>query len=241
MGVAAAAAQGRSIHAYHCEGAGGGHAPDIIAVCGRPEASTLSLSHTQSMPVCPSAAPRRVRAAPFARPSVAASSRLPPRQPPRTLSGATLMTEREISFEAERSGGEVGRSSSLPQGSELRRRRRLIRDDASCLVCLACALPFFIWGLVGWRARACARVVVCAECARCVCVCACVCAGAARVDEPDDAAHCQHPRRAPRHAHGGLYIYIYIYMSCDAATRHLDMLWEVQGKWDKRKARAWRG
>ena len=43
--------QGRSIHAYHCEGAGGGHAPDIIAVCGRPEARPLRpLSLSLSLP-----------------------------------------------------------------------------------------------------------------------------------------------------------------------------------------------
>src|SRR5262247_3673070 len=31
-----AAFKGRTIHAYHSEGAGGGHAPDIIKVCGEP-------------------------------------------------------------------------------------------------------------------------------------------------------------------------------------------------------------
>ena len=29
-----AAFKGRTIHTYHSEGAGGGHAPDIIRVCG---------------------------------------------------------------------------------------------------------------------------------------------------------------------------------------------------------------
>ncbi len=29
-----AAFKGRTIHAFHTEGAGGGHAPDIIKVCG---------------------------------------------------------------------------------------------------------------------------------------------------------------------------------------------------------------
>jgi urease alpha subunit len=29
-----AAFKGRTIHTYHSEGAGGGHAPDIISVCG---------------------------------------------------------------------------------------------------------------------------------------------------------------------------------------------------------------
>ena len=28
--------KGRTIHAFHTEGAGGGHAPDIIKVCGEP-------------------------------------------------------------------------------------------------------------------------------------------------------------------------------------------------------------
>jgi urease subunit alpha len=27
---------GRTIHAFHTEGAGGGHAPDIIQICGEP-------------------------------------------------------------------------------------------------------------------------------------------------------------------------------------------------------------
>jgi urease subunit alpha len=31
-----AAIKGRTIHAFHTEGAGGGHAPDIIKVCGLP-------------------------------------------------------------------------------------------------------------------------------------------------------------------------------------------------------------
>jgi urease subunit alpha len=30
------AIKGRTIHAFHTEGAGGGHAPDIIKVCGLP-------------------------------------------------------------------------------------------------------------------------------------------------------------------------------------------------------------
>ena len=29
-----AAMKGRTIHAFHTEGAGGGHAPDIIKICG---------------------------------------------------------------------------------------------------------------------------------------------------------------------------------------------------------------
>ncbi len=28
---------GRTIHTYHSEGAGGGHAPDIIRICGEPD------------------------------------------------------------------------------------------------------------------------------------------------------------------------------------------------------------
>ena len=31
-----AAIKGRTIHTYHSEGAGGGHAPDIITVCSHP-------------------------------------------------------------------------------------------------------------------------------------------------------------------------------------------------------------
>jgi urease alpha subunit len=31
-----AAIKGRTIHTYHTEGAGGGHAPDIISVCSHP-------------------------------------------------------------------------------------------------------------------------------------------------------------------------------------------------------------
>jgi urease subunit alpha len=31
-----AAFKGRTIHTYHTEGAGGGHAPDIIKACGLP-------------------------------------------------------------------------------------------------------------------------------------------------------------------------------------------------------------
>ncbi len=39
---------GRTIHAFHTEGAGGGHAPDIIRVCG--EANVLPSSTNPSMP-----------------------------------------------------------------------------------------------------------------------------------------------------------------------------------------------
>ncbi|KAM7310303.1 urease subunit alpha isoform X2 [Ixodes scapularis] len=38
---------GRCIHAYHAEGAGGGHAPDIIAVCGEPNVIPSSTNPTR--------------------------------------------------------------------------------------------------------------------------------------------------------------------------------------------------
>src|SRR5262249_51298893 len=40
--------KGRTIHTYHTEGAGGGHAPDIIRVCG--EANCLPSSTNPTMP-----------------------------------------------------------------------------------------------------------------------------------------------------------------------------------------------
>jgi len=43
-----AAFKGRTIHTYHTEGAGGGHAPDIIKVCG--EANCLPSSTNPTMP-----------------------------------------------------------------------------------------------------------------------------------------------------------------------------------------------
>jgi urease subunit alpha len=43
-----AAIQGRTIHTYHSEGAGGGHAPDIIRVCG--EANVLPSSTNPTRP-----------------------------------------------------------------------------------------------------------------------------------------------------------------------------------------------
>jgi len=43
-----AALKGRTIHAYHTEGAGGGHAPDIIKVCG--EANVLPSSTNPTRP-----------------------------------------------------------------------------------------------------------------------------------------------------------------------------------------------
>src|SRR3978361_767881 len=42
-----AAFKGRTIHAYHTEGAGGGHAPDIIKVCGYPNVIPSSTNPTR--------------------------------------------------------------------------------------------------------------------------------------------------------------------------------------------------
>ncbi len=42
-----AAFKGRTIHAFHTEGAGGGHAPDIIKVCGLPNALISSTNPTR--------------------------------------------------------------------------------------------------------------------------------------------------------------------------------------------------
>ncbi len=42
-----AAFKGRSIHTYHTEGAGGGHAPDIIKVCGLPNVLPSSTNPTR--------------------------------------------------------------------------------------------------------------------------------------------------------------------------------------------------
>ncbi len=42
-----AAFQGRTIHAYHSEGAGGGHAPDILRVCGEPNVIPSSTNPTR--------------------------------------------------------------------------------------------------------------------------------------------------------------------------------------------------
>ncbi|HEY9264268.1 MAG TPA: urease subunit alpha, partial [Mycobacterium sp.] len=42
-----AAIKGRSIHAYHTEGAGGGHAPDIITVAGQPHVLPSSTNPTR--------------------------------------------------------------------------------------------------------------------------------------------------------------------------------------------------
>jgi urease subunit alpha len=42
-----AAIRGRTIHTYHSEGAGGGHAPDIIRVCGEPNVLPSSTNPTR--------------------------------------------------------------------------------------------------------------------------------------------------------------------------------------------------
>jgi urease subunit alpha len=42
-----AAFRGRTIHAYHTEGAGGGHAPDIIRACGEPNVLPSSTNPTR--------------------------------------------------------------------------------------------------------------------------------------------------------------------------------------------------
>ena len=44
-----AAFKGRTIHAFHTEGAGGGHAPDIIKVCGLPNVIPSSTNPTRPM------------------------------------------------------------------------------------------------------------------------------------------------------------------------------------------------
>jgi urease subunit alpha len=46
-----AAMKGRTIHAYHTEGAGGGHAPDIIRVCGAPNVIPSSTNPTRPFTV----------------------------------------------------------------------------------------------------------------------------------------------------------------------------------------------
>ena len=45
--VSMAAFKGRTIHTYHTEGAGGGHAPDIIRVCGEPNVLPSSTNPTR--------------------------------------------------------------------------------------------------------------------------------------------------------------------------------------------------
>ncbi|PKP63111.1 MAG: urease subunit alpha, partial [Alphaproteobacteria bacterium HGW-Alphaproteobacteria-8] len=46
-----AAFKGRTIHAYHTEGAGGGHAPDIIRACGAPNVIPSSTNPTRPFTV----------------------------------------------------------------------------------------------------------------------------------------------------------------------------------------------
>ena len=46
-----AAFKGRTIHSYHTEGAGGGHAPDIIKVCGEPNVLPSSTNPTRPFTV----------------------------------------------------------------------------------------------------------------------------------------------------------------------------------------------
>lgn len=46
-----AAMKGRTIHAFHTEGAGGGHAPDIIRVCGLPHVLPSSTNPTRPFTV----------------------------------------------------------------------------------------------------------------------------------------------------------------------------------------------
>jgi len=46
-----AAFKGRTIHSFHTEGAGGGHAPDIIKVCGEPNVIPSSTSPTRPFTV----------------------------------------------------------------------------------------------------------------------------------------------------------------------------------------------
>ncbi len=47
VGASIAAFKGRTIHTYHTEGAGGGHAPDIIRVCGQPNVLPSSTNPTR--------------------------------------------------------------------------------------------------------------------------------------------------------------------------------------------------
>ena len=46
-----AAMKGRTIHAFHTEGAGGGHAPDIIKICGQPNVLPSSTNPTRPFTV----------------------------------------------------------------------------------------------------------------------------------------------------------------------------------------------
>jgi len=51
VGDSIAAFKGRTIHTYHSEGAGGGHAPDIIRVCGEPNVIPSSTNPTRPFTV----------------------------------------------------------------------------------------------------------------------------------------------------------------------------------------------
>jgi len=51
IGDSIAAMKGRTIHTYHSEGAGGGHAPDIIKVCGLPNVLPSSTNPTRPFTV----------------------------------------------------------------------------------------------------------------------------------------------------------------------------------------------
>src|SRR5262249_61450945 len=65
-----AAIKGRTIHTYHTEGAGGGHAPDIIRLCGEPNVLPSSTNptmpftrntldeHLDMLMVCPHRSPK---------------------------------------------------------------------------------------------------------------------------------------------------------------------------------------
>ncbi|MCR8723967.1 urease subunit alpha [Frigidibacter sp. ROC022] len=46
-----AAMKGRTIHAFHTEGAGGGHAPDILSICGQPNVIPSSTNPTRPFTV----------------------------------------------------------------------------------------------------------------------------------------------------------------------------------------------
>ena len=46
-----AAMKGRTIHAFHTEGAGGGHAPDIIKICGQANVLPSSTNPTRPFTV----------------------------------------------------------------------------------------------------------------------------------------------------------------------------------------------
>ena len=51
VGDSIAAFKGRTIHTYHSEGAGGGHAPDILRVCGEPNVLPSSTNPTRPLTI----------------------------------------------------------------------------------------------------------------------------------------------------------------------------------------------